>query len=181
MEQGYSNYPQYIKRHTGAVRDAFYYLKEIGAFNEFPESDVDECERLVLDHDHSKYGDAEWDAYNEYFYGGVKSFEVVENFKKAWLHHIHKNEHHWQHWVLIGDDESEGTSALDIPNKHLMEMICDWFSFSIMNHDIYNIVRWYNEHKDRIILHPDTRAKVEYIINYIINDNEGKEGNDYVS
>lgn len=166
MEQGYANYPQYIKRHTDAVREAFYYLKNIGAFSGMPESEIDKCERLVGKHDHSKYGDDEWDAYNAYFYGADRSVEVEENFNRAWLHHIHENKHHWQHWVLIEDD-SEGMKAIEIPDCYIMEMLCDWFSFSLMNNDITNILTWYDINRETMILHPTTRRKVENIIDII--------------
>lgn len=167
MEQGYTDYPQYIKTHTDAVRNAFYYLKDIGAFSGMADAEIKKCERMVGKHDHSKYGDDEWDAYDAYFYGKSRSFEVVENFKRAWLHHIHENKHHWQHWVLIGDDKGEGLEAIEIPDCYIMEMVCDWFSFSLMNHNIENILNWYAEHRDTIIMHERTRRKVEDILDVI--------------
>ena len=48
----------------------------------------------ILMHDDSKTSSEEYNAYNEYFYGGNRSFQVVRDFQKAWLHHIHNNPHH---------------------------------------------------------------------------------------
>lgn len=43
----------------------------------------------------------------------IASYEVVENFNRAWLLHIHRNPHHWQHWVLINDDPELGETVLE--------------------------------------------------------------------
>ncbi|MFR1480703.1 MAG: DUF5662 family protein [Hydrogeniiclostridium mannosilyticum] len=38
---------------------------------------------------------------------------VVQAFQRAWLLHIHRNPHHWQHWVLINDDPGKAKSCWD--------------------------------------------------------------------
>lgn len=43
-------------------------------------------------------------------------------------------------------------------------MICDWWSFSWNKGDLYEIFNWYEEHKDKMILHERTREKVEFIL-----------------
>lgn len=45
-------------------------------------------------------------------------------FNAAWLHHIHHNPHHWQHWILRQDDGRE--VVLVPPNAVVNEMIADW-------------------------------------------------------
>jgi hypothetical protein len=60
--------------------------------------------------DLSKFDDAEYEAYDKYFHGPSKTAEVKAAFDVAWLHHIHMNPHHWQHWVLVNDDD--GTKVL---------------------------------------------------------------------
>lgn len=127
-------------------------------------------------HDESKFDDEEWDAYDAYFYK-KRTPEVEKAFNYAWLHHIHNNPHHWQYWVLINDDEEEGTVAHDIPKSYILEMICDWWSFSWKSGDLHEIFKWYDEHKERMILSDATRKSVEEILEAIKKklDEEKKE------
>lgn len=117
-------------------------------------------------HDDSKYTREEYDPYDAYFYG-EKTKEVKEDFNYAWLHHIHNNPHHWQYWILVNDDPEEGTIGLDIPYKYVIEMICDWWSFSWSKGNLYEIFDWYKDHKKRMILSKNTRELVEEILEQI--------------
>ena len=146
---------------------------------------------LVSNHDASKYSDEEYSAYDNFFYG-EKTQEVIENFNKAWLHHIHCNPHHWQYWVLINDDEDFKVSGqkfkvIEMPDNYIFEMICDWWSFSWKeytenlkgnNNDdkndknepvksLYSIFDWYRDHEGKMLLGYDTRSKVESILKMI--------------
>lgn len=57
-------------------------------------------------HDLSKLRSSEWTPYVDYFYGPpvggcAKCKEArQEAFDRAWLHHQHRNLHHWQRWLL---------------------------------------------------------------------------------
>ena len=121
-------------------------------------------DQICLDHDKSKFSIAEYDAYDAYFYGKNKSHEVVQNFKDAWLHHIHRNPHHWQYWVLINDDPGRGTEVLDMPYEYIIEMICDWWSFSWKSGELWEIFSWYNQNKAYMQLSSKTRKTVEDIL-----------------
>ena len=115
-------------------------------------------------HDQSKYDKEEYDAYDKYFYGN-RSYEVVQNFNYAWLQHIHKNPHHWQHWILINDDPDLGIVALEIPLNYIIEMICDWWSFSWKLGNLYEIFDWYAKHRDGMQMNATSRKIVEDILN----------------
>ena len=99
----------------------------------------------------------------KYFYGGNRSYEVRNEFDKAWLHHIHNNPHHWQYWVLLKDDGDIG--VLDMPTNYIIEMICDWWSFSWNDGDLFEIFNWYGTNKDIIKLSAWTKITVENILN----------------
>lgn len=138
----------------------------------------------LYNHDLSKYSMEEYDAYNDYFYGKEGKDEddisVIDSaYDYAWLHHIHVNPHHWQHWVLIGDDD--GTKALEMPKKCVYEMIADWWSFSWNKGDLKEIFKWYDDHKSKMILHENTRKMVEDILDRIKEilekEEENKNGN----
>lgn len=120
--------------------------------------------QIELSHDHSKYSPGEYDAYDAYFYGKNRSYDVVRRFNYAWLRHIHNNPHHWQYWVLINDDPNEGEVVMDMPYNYIIEMICDWWSFSWKNENLTEIFKWYEDHKDYIKLSPKTRRIVEDIL-----------------
>ena len=165
MSKEYNNY---ILEHKENVRKAFDFIK-----THLPELFEDDaikrdCEFLCeICHDRSKYEDDEYDAYDEYFYGNNRSYKVVHNFQEAWLAHIHKNAHHWQHWVLINDDPEEGEIILDMDFVYIIEMICDWWSFSWKSGNLFEIFDWYEKHKNYIKLSERTRETVEDILDDI--------------
>lgn len=163
-------YDEYIKEHKTNVIKAFEWMKE-NLFSEF--SDIhtqslrDAEYNIVYKHDESKMDPEEYDAYDKYFYGGNKSYEVVQNFNYAWLHHIHNNPHHWQYWILKNDDPDKGEIILDMPEEYIVEMICDWWSFSWKQGKLEEIFKWYNERKDYIKLSENTRKKVQDLLDMI--------------
>ena len=122
------------------------------------------CDDIIKRHDESKSSAEEYVPYVDYFYGARDS-ETDERFNRAWLHHIHQNPHHWQHWVLVNDDG--GTYALEMPKEFVYEMICDWWSFSHKTGNLYEIFDWYKAHSKKMILHENTRKLVEEILDKI--------------
>lgn len=160
-------YDQYLAKHRSAVVKAYDWLY----FN-LPEVltrayNADLEYQIRFKHDFSKNEPDEYFAYDAYFYGGNRSYEVVQNFRKAWLLHIHRNPHHWQHWVLINDEPDEGEILIPMPFNYIVEMICDWWSFSWIKGDSTEIFKWYDDHKDYMKLHKDTRKTVEDILDRI--------------
>ena len=168
-------YDQYLTNHKFNVEQGFDWIR-----NHLPELLVDEFGyewQIRFAHDRSKYDPEEYDAYDAYFYGGNRSYEVVQKFRYAWLRHIHKNPHHWQHWILINDDPDEGEILLEIPYNYIIEMICDWWSFSWASGDLFSIFAWYAEHKDYIRMNPDSRKTVEDILEKIRDKLEEEDNN----
>ena len=153
-------YDDYINEHVSSLIKAADWLRtRLGIHVDYNQ---------LTRHDDSKWTREEYNAYDEYFYGDAKKKKEGRlNFDYAWLHHIHSNPHHWQYWVLINDDQEDGTVALDIPYKYVIEMICDWWTFSWRNGNLYEIFDWYEKHKDRMILSNTTRELVEEILNDI--------------
>lgn len=168
-------YDDYLISHRTGVREAFEWLDE-----NLPEV-TDGCEaaswRIGYEHDQSKLSDEEYSAYDAYFYGHNKSWKVKSDFDYAWLHHIHSNPHHWQYWVLMEDDPtgSNPYRALPMPYDYIVEMICDWWSFSIRSGDLREIFNWYEDHKEKMILHSDTRKQVDRILGLMREKLDGIE------
>ena len=159
-------YDNYLDQHKGNVRKGFEWIRDnlpelIDGFDESFEWEI------CYNHDISKNESDEYYAYDNYFYGGNRSYAVVQDFNRAWLVHIHRNPHHWQHWILINDDPNEGENILDMDYTYILEMICDWWAFSWNSGDLTEIFKWYDQHKDYMKLSDKTRATVEDILHKI--------------
>jgi hypothetical protein len=178
---GHPEYEKYLTQHIDNVRKGYEWLKEnlphaLDEHNFVEDSAYyGELEDIIDQHDRSKYRNipetdnyyelrCEYTAYADYFYG-EKTDETKEAFDRAWLAHIHSNPHHWQHWVLVNDDD--GTRALDMPYVFIIEMICDWWSFSHKIGNLYEIFDWYKAHTKKMILHENTKKLVEEILDKI--------------
>ena len=151
-------YDEYLKNHIEAVQHAMAWMYDYKIF------DTPGYLYKTWSHDSSKFTPEEYQAYDDYFYGNPEKTkeEINRAFNYAWLHHIHKNPHHWQHWLL---QEDEGTlNALEMPERYVYEMVADWWSFSWVKQNLTEIFDWYEEHKGKMILHENTRALVEDIL-----------------
>lgn len=156
------DYDEYLENHRYNVQRGYIWLRTNlpNLFDEKPISSFETC----IGHDESKYLSDEYDAYDDFFYGGNCSKDVIESFQRAWLLHIHRNPHHWQYWILFNDDQNEGEVLLEMPYNYIVEMICDWWSFSWQKGDLSEIFNWYDEHSAYIKLAPKTREIVEDIL-----------------
>lgn len=164
-------YDLYLEEHKSNVVNAFRWmcenLPDLIKHANIPEVDLEH--QICFAHDASKSKLDEYDAYDSYFYGNNRSFDVCNKFDIAWLKHIHRNPHHWQYWVLINDDPNEGVKVLDMPINYIIEMICDWWSFSWKSGNLYEIFDWYEKHKDNMKLSTVTRIVVDRYLEIIRN------------
>lgn len=173
-------YDTYLSEHIGNVQKGYEwiktYLPELVSEINFIEEKAyyGELDEIIAAHDKSKYNNKpdaenyydltpEYDAYAEYFYG-TKTDEVEEAFNRAWLSHIHSNPHHWQHWLLQNDDPKLGLKRLDIPYVFIVEMVCDWWSFSWKTGNLYEIFSWYETNKAGILLSDKSQKTLEHIL-----------------
>jgi hypothetical protein len=162
-------YDRYLVEHIHAVQKAMnWMLNNIESLEEETGYNKSEFVYVASVHDMSKRGPHEYSAYDDYFYGERDE----DAFNRAWLHHIHNNPHHWQHWVLINDDGS--LLALEMPKLYALEMIADWWSFSWRSGNLSEVFDWYEKHKGVMVLHPNTREFVEGVLGEIKEKLEGK-------
>ena len=123
--------------------------------------------RLLI-HDWSKLTPAEWTPYVRSFYGSQgRTPEVRAAFDRAWLHHQHRNPHHWQHWLLREDDGD--TNVLPMPPKLAREMVADWMGAGRAITGRWAAAEWYVQNAHRIVLADETRVQVEALLG-ISND-----------
>ena len=160
-----NKYFDYILEHINNVKKGFELLLENFSelFDNMSSEELKQLRIQLRNHDLSKYSNEEFDAYCNYFYGDDKTEEIKNAFDYAWLHHQHNNPHHHQYWLLKQDDGQ--FKALDMPYNYIIEMICDWWAFSIKKGDLQEIQNWYSKNKDKMILSDNTRTKVEFILN----------------
>lgn len=161
-------YDEYLSKHIGSVLNAAnWMLRNLNVFDGMTDEEARAFRNAVSNHDRSKYCEAEYGAYDAYFYGEKNE----DAFNRAWLHHIHNNPHHWQHWLLMNDDgkyrDPDKVIALEMPKAYALEMVADWWSFSWCSGNLEEVFAWYEEHRDSIILHPDTREFVESVLDEI--------------
>lgn len=117
--------------------------------------------RLVI-HDWSKLSPAEWTPYVASFYGPERTPAVRAAFEAAWLHHQHRNPHHWQHWLLQEDDGDLKT--LPMPEHFIREMVADWMGAGRAITGKWEVHEWYTKNAEKIRLSPGTRRAVEALI-----------------
>ena len=175
-------YDKYLEDHINAVKQAAHWIyqhcdkKKLGEIipTAFHWEKGKGRYPLFVNHDSSKYSEAEYKAYDDYFYGpdgikdrGVATEKVERAFQYAWLHHIHHNPHHWQHWILHNDDKEEGVVILDMPDRYILEMICDWWSFSWRNGNLWSMWDWLASTDGYIQLSEKTTEKVHGILELI--------------
>ena len=122
-------------------------------------------------HDLSKLRPSEWFPYVHSFYNPDGSKRNVRDetgyydptkmgaeFDRAWLFHQHRNPHHWQYWLLTQDKNKN--KEMPMPDTYRKEMLADWRGAGKAQGKP-NTYKWYLANKDKMKLHPETRAWIE--------------------
>lgn len=113
-----------------------------------------------LAHDMSKFLPAEFAPYARYYFGGRPIGAAnQEKYNLAWNYHQKRNRHHQQFWFMISGDRQ--IIFFSMPDKYRKEMLADWRGAARAKKAATSAAEWYLERRDRILLHPETRAWVE--------------------
>lgn len=165
-------YDEYLEDHIENVKKAFNWMIDQGVldFLDLNDDEIEKYSKVIYNHDNTKYWADEYEAYDRYFYpdeyeDNPPFSQRVEEYQRAWLEHMHRNPHHWQHWVLINDNGF--FTVLPMPEVYIIEMICDWWSFSWKKGNLYEIFDWIDENSPHILLDDETTRLVEKILNRI--------------
>lgn len=166
------SYDEYLEDHIENVKKAFNWMIDQGVldFLDLNDDEIEKYSKVIYNHDNTKYWADEYEAYDRYFYpdeyeDNPSFLQRVEEYQRAWLEHMHRNPHHWQHWVLINDNGF--FTVLPMPEVYVIEMICDWWSFSWKKGNLYEIFDWIDENSSHILLDNETTRLVEKILNRI--------------
>jgi len=130
---------------------------------------------LGLVHDLSKFLPSEFVPYAHYFYGPYprddeyKPEWVVDAFNYAWLHHQHRNKHHWQRWLLTMDSArgSDKIVPLTMPERFRKEMLADWRGAG-RAYGNADTIGWYMKNVEQIQLDGITRDWIEIQLGWTI-------------
>lgn len=175
-------YMDYIEKHKLNVLKAFNQfflplldesktnLSNLVSDEELKEA-IKRCSINILDHDASKYSDDEFDGYRERYYP-TASEKARENYEKlaeerserAWESHYHNNAHHPLYWK----DDITG-EIRDMQLEYIIEMLCDWCSFSLLHGNIKELYEWYAKaDKEKSQMTDKTRLIAEELMNNFI-------------
>ena len=134
-------------------------------------------------HDMSKLRPSEFFPYANFFYnkpnvrkkGYYKPTDTGDKaMDRAWLKHMHRNNHHWQYWV-----QPDGT-CLEIPYKVIIEMVCDWIGAGKAQHSKLNCFGWYMEHRDKMKFAPKTQRTIEVWLTMYVQQLKKQEKNNEI-
>lgn len=135
----------------------------------------------LISHDWSKFLPVEFVNYARYKYG-IKS---IDGWVKAWLHHLHYNPHHPEHWILswlgdpdfyigLGEAVSEFVVVIAMPETYVREMVADMLATSKQITGSWDISKYLNSNGPKMHLHDDTIALIDKVmqeIGYSLTDN----------
>jgi hypothetical protein len=128
LDKYQEDYKQYVVDHKARVEQfADWLLEKCPAL--FDEVDPDVFWDLIKAHDESKFSEEEFESYAQKWFGDGKK---TREYELAWEHHYMNNEHHPEYW----DGE-------DMPYIYILEMICDWGSFSIASGNMKELSDFY--------------------------------------
>lgn len=155
-------YKKYIEDHKDRVRQFAEWLR--GQCSEvFEGVDLDAFNDIIQEHDDSKFSEEEFEPYAQKFYGkqdiNGKPLDLVPGYDEAWKHHWMNNEHHPEFW--LGED---------MPLIYILEMLCDWGSFSIESGDLRELSKYYWEQArddEEKNLSENTKTIIEEILSKI--------------
>lgn len=140
-----------------SLREHIAFVQEAGRQLRVPES------QLSI-HDQSKWTAAEFSGYALHFKGGG----APDQFAYAWLHHIHHNPHHWQHWIFSDGYTPKGSQvqngAVEMPTRYVLEMIADWMGASRAYTGSWDMGDWLNKNIPKIRVHSRTAIILREIL-----------------
>ena len=128
----------------------------------------------LLKHDCSKFLLSELPYYEKQTFESKKG---SSEFIKAWTKHQNRNDHHWEYWVprsghYLCNPPYPDNEPIPMPEQCLREMIADWMGAGKTHNKKWpdiNDWTWFENNKDKMRLHKDTRKLLYKIIDEMRN------------
>lgn len=121
---------------------------------------ISRLDYLIGNHDDSKFGELEFEAYRNNFFPEHNEEKSKKHFQEAWNHHQKFNHHHWQYWIMW---KPEGSVVLEMDYYYILEMLCDWTAMSLKFNQ-KSVSEWYKKEKANMLLGIRTRQLIEDIL-----------------
>lgn len=154
----------HILAHKARVKEAYNFFKDIGfidkckKFMTFNESTLD---KLIETHDDSKLCEPEFSCYRQWWYPAPWERRSKVKLNTGLIHHLNTNPHHFQYYITYETKYNDGEKILKMPNEYILEMLCDWYSFSIKDNNLFGIFDWWEKENNKMILNTTTRNTIE--------------------
>lgn len=138
-------------------------------------------------HDLSKYSPTEFLVGCKYYQGNMSpnGVERIEKgYSTAWLHHKGRNKHHLEYWLdygipkreELGNGEKKGICGMKMPVKYAVEMYIDRVAasknYQKEKYKDDSALRYYEREKELALLHEDTRALLELLLQMLAKRGE---------
>lgn len=122
----------------------------------------------LIKHDWTKFSPAEFGPYARNFAKGGGPTPIDQDlFAEAWAHHVRSCDHHWEWWLMPGR-----LDARPMSDAAIKEMLADWMGASRVYGGAWPKSQsewdWWQKNKDRIILHPESRAKLMQLMDKVL-------------
>ena len=141
-------------------------------------------------HEMSKYSPTEFLPGCKYYagYASPTHFEREEKgYSAAWLHHKGRNKHHLEYWIDYASSGAggEGTplQGMKMPLRYVVEMfvdrVCASKNYQKEKYTDKSALIYYENSKEHYLLHEDTRALLEYMLEMLAKKGE-KETFSYI-
>lgn len=136
--------------------------------------------RQGIMHDLSKYTPEEFRTGILYFQGN-RSPNAAEKedvgYSRAWLHHKGRNKHHYEYWIDLTADRSQGLQGMKMPVRYVVEMFVDRVAASKIyakkSYTDSDALNYYKKTYKYMTIHPDSRKLLERLL--IMNSKYGEE------
>ena len=158
-KNGYFGVPENIaKEYIEMLQAHIIYVMEAGKELGVPRN------QLAI-HDNSKWSKTEFGGYALHF---KDNNSVPDLFASAWLHHIHNNPHHWQHWIFSDECTPKNSNVengvVEMPPCYTLEMVADWMGASMVCNGTNDMSDWLATNINCIKVHSNTAKYLNVIL-----------------
>ena len=151
----------YVILHRKFVKQAFNILKpKLIGFLDLDKAKLNTISQHIEEHDLSKFEPEEAIPYAKFFWG-EKDDKVIEEFKIATKLHKSRNLHHPEYWMNKNRETNE------MPLIYIVEMVCDWWSFGLMQNNPAEIFDYYENNKGKYKFSSEITEIVEELLSLI--------------
>lgn len=147
-----------LQSYLMALQEHIAYVQEAGRM-------LGIADEHLWSHDSSKFEAEEFPHYARQHHGD-KSDPI--GYARAWLHHLHANPHHWQHWIFpLGYPDESGTiesGVMEMPERYALEMVADWMGAGRAYNGSWDMTDWLQRSIPTITLHSRTAEFVRGVL-----------------